>query len=62
MQDDGEPDLADIQFDLYKFISTVTTTPATTGPPNVTYVWQEIDWATSDVHGEFWRLRSRRET
>ena len=54
MQDDGEPDLADIQFDLYKFISTVTTTPATTGPPNVTYVWQEIDWATSDVHGEFW--------
>ena len=52
-RDAGEPDLADIQFDLYKFTGTTTETTAS-GQVLTHYNWARQGDATSNAKGEFW--------
>ena len=49
-----EPIIEGIEFDLYRFMRTEISTPASTGGPVTRYIWEAVDWATSDDHGEFW--------
>ncbi len=52
-QDPGEPDQADIKFDLYRWVSTETIDPPS-ADPFVVHDWEYLRSETSDSHGRFW--------
>ena len=51
--DEGEPALADIKFDLYRWVSTTTIDPPS-ADPFVVHDWEYVRSETSDSHGKFW--------
>ena len=46
--------LADVKFDLYKFVGSTKFEPPTFTPAYTRYKWTLVDMEISDVHGDFW--------